>query len=343
MKKLLNILYVTQPDCYLALDNETICVLKDQETLLRVPLLNLEGIISFGYSGASPALMGACAKRGIALSFLGRHGQFLARVVGETQGNVLLRKEQYRISDSETRSCLFARSFIFGKMYNHKWVLERARRDYALRLDAERLKSASAQIGSLLPNVLACSDLGELRGLEGNAASVYFGEFDQLILQGKESFKFSGRQRRPPLDPVNALLSFSYTLLAHDCQAACETVGLDSYVGFLHRDRPGRASLALDLMEELRGVFADRFVLTLINRKELSGKDFEITESGAVYLKDDARKKFLMAWQTRKQEQITHPYLKEKIEWGLVPYVQALLLARTIRGDLDAYPPFLWK
>ena len=343
MKKLLNILYVNQPDCYLTLENETVCVQKDNEILLRIPLLNLEGIITFGYAGASPALMRACAGNGVAISFCTPSGRFLARVTGEIQGNVVLRKTQYRISDDEEKSCLFARNFLFGKLYNAKWILERACRDYSLRLDVQRLKAASGQITEVMEPLLRCTDLQLLRGLEGTAAASYFREFDQLILQNKDAFSFDGRHKRPPTDPVNALLSFSYTLLAHDCQSALESVGLDPYVGFLHRDRPGRASLALDLMEELRGVIADRFVLSLINRKELKPNDFITSENGAVRLKDESRKTFLSAWQNRKREVITHPFLKEKLEWGLVPYVQALLCARTLRGDLESYPPFLWK
>jgi CRISPR-associated protein Cas1 len=343
LRKLLNTLYVSKPDCYLALDNEAVCVKQNDETVLRVPLLNLEGIVTLGYTGASPALMRECAARNIALTFLSSSGRFLASVCGESKGNVLLRKEQYRISDDEQKSLKYADKFIFGKIYNAKWILERASRDYALRLDVNALKEASAQLSQSLKHSLNCSDTDELRGVEGAAATVYFREFDNLILQNKETFCFEVRNRRPPTDPINAMLSFAYTLLTHDCRAALETVGLDAYVGFLHRDRPGRASLALDLLEEFRGVIADRFVLTLINRKEISGEDFEYSPSGAVIMKDKARRAFIGSWQARKTEELTHPFIKEKISWGLVPYTQALLLARTIRGDLDAYPPFLWK
>jgi CRISPR-associated protein Cas1 len=343
MKRLLNTLYVSKPDCYLSLENEAVCVRKDDETILRVPLLNLEGIITLGYTGASPALMNECAKRNIALTFLSANGRFQATIVGESKGNVTLRKEQYRISDDEKRSLGYAEKFIFGKIYNAKWVLERAARDYPLRIDTDTVKDAAAELTEAYKRSLSCSDLDELRGVEGAAATVYFGEFNNLILQNKDTFNFNCRNRRPPLDPVNAMLSFAYTLLEHDCRAALEAVGLDAYVGFLHRDRPGRASLALDLIEEFRSVIADRFVITLINRKEIKSEDFEKGASGAVVLKDAARKAFLNAWQQHKTETITHPFLKEKLEWGLVPYSQALLLSRTIRGDIDAYPPFLWK
>jgi CRISPR-associated protein Cas1 len=339
----MNTLYVTTPDARLSLQQENVIVQQGEQTLLRLPLLNIEGIVTFGWAGASPALMGACAQRNIALTFLSSSGQFLGRVIGESRGNVVLRKEQYRISDSEERSLSYAKNFIAGKIYNARWLLERATRDYPMRLDTERLKDVSGQLKSLIESVQSCGDLNALRALEGNAASAYFGEFDSLILQNKDKFKFVRRGRRPPLDPINAMLSFAYTLLAHECEAALETVGLDAYVGFLHRDRPGRCSLALDLMEELRGVMADRFVLTLVNRKEINPNDFKTTESRAVHLKDEPRKRFVSAWQERKKEMITHPFLDERLEWGLVPYVQAMLLARAIRGDLDAYPPFLWK
>ncbi len=343
MRTLLNTLYVTSSDAYLSLDGENVVVLKEDQPAARVPLHNLEGIVTFGYTGASPALMGACAQRGIALSFMAQNGHFLARVSGEVRGNILLRKTQYRWSEEEARSALIARNFILGKVYNARWVLERATRDYALRVNVERLKGVSQNLAAALPRIVSCEDLQQLRGYEGEAASQYFGVFDELILQQKESFSFRGRNKRPALDPVNALLSFVYTLLAHEVASALETVGLDPYAGFLHRDRPGRISLALDLMEELRPVFADRFVLSLINKKMVAVEDFVKKEDGALLLQDDARRTLLGAWQERKQDTILHPYLQEKIEWGLVPHVQALLLARYLRGDLDAYPPFLWK
>ncbi|MDR0531250.1 MAG: type I-C CRISPR-associated endonuclease Cas1c [Oscillospiraceae bacterium] len=343
MKKLLNVLYVTQPDCYLALENETVCVRKEEQTLLRLPLLNLEGIVTFGRTGASPALMGECARRGVDLVFLTEHGRFLARVAGESHGNVTLRREQYRAADNLARSCGLGAHFLLGKLFNSKWVLERAAREYPQRVDAQALKAASAQIGEAAARLPLCQTPEQLRGEEGGAATTYFRVFDEMILNQKETFHFNGRNRRPPTDPVNALLSFGYTLLARECAAALEGVGLDAYVGFLHRDRPGRISLALDLMEELRAVMVDRVVLAMINRRELSAKDFITQESGAVLLKDDSRKAFLAAWQGRKQESITHPYLEEKLLWGLVPHAQALLLARHLRGDLEAYPPFLWK
>ena len=343
MKKLLNTLYISTPDYYLSLDGENIVVLLENETAARVTLHNLEAIVTCGYKGVSPALLGKCAERGISVCFLKPTGKFLARVSGEQRGNVFLRKTQYRISDNDEDSLMFAKSFITGKIYNSRWVIERAVRDHSLRLDVDKLKNVSSEIKDSLMKVDTCSSSSELLGIEGETALRYFSVFDDLILQQKEDFKFITRNRRPPLDNVNAMLSLSYTLLASMCAAALETVGLDPYVGFFHTDRPGRKSLALDLMEELRSVFADRFVLSLINKKIISPAMFEKAESGAVILTENGRKLFFTEWQKRKKEVITHPFLKEKVEWGMVPYTQALLLARTLRGDLDAYPPFMWK
>ncbi|CAH0347282.1 type I-C CRISPR-associated endonuclease Cas1c [Bacillus sp. CECT 9360] len=343
MKKLLNTLFITQPDVYLSLDGDNIVLLKEQEKLGRLPLHNLESVVSFGYTGASPALMGYCAERNISLVFLTMNGRFLARVIGKSKGNVVLRKKQYGVSDDEAESAKIARNFIIGKIYNNKWIIERMTRDYPLRIDVAQFKEISQRLSSIILEVRICEDLERLRGLEGQAAISYNKLFNQMILQQNEDFYFNMRSRRPPLDNVNAMLSFAYTLLANDMASALEGVGLDAYVGFLHRDRPGRVSLALDVMEELRGVYADRFVLSLINKKVLNKDDFLKKENGAVIMTDDARKKFLAAWQNKKQEKITHPYLGEKISWGLVPHAQALLLARYLRNDLDEYPPFLWK
>ena len=343
MRILGNTLYVISPDAYLSQDGENVVVQKKGDEIHRVPMHNLDGIVAFGYTGASPALMGGCAERGIALTFLTMHGRFLARVCGEEQGNVLLRKEQYRVSDSEEKSAAVAREMVTGKLFNSRWVIERAARDYALRLDAEKLRGVSEAIARSLKRLSSAKTLEEIRGIEGEAATQYFSVLDQLILQQKEQFFFRTRNRRPPVDNVNALVSFVYTLLAHDTASALETAGLDPYVGFLHRDRPGRLSLALDLMEEFRSVLADRFVLTLINTRQVNGGGFVQKEDGAVLMDDDTRKAVLAAWQKKKQETMTHPLLGEKMEWGLVPYSQALLLARYLRGDIDAYPPFLWK
>lgn len=343
MKRLLNTLYITGTNRYLSLDGENVVVLEDQKEIGRIPLHNLQGIVTFGYTGASPALMGACAQRNIDLTFMSGNGRFLARVTGELKGNVTLRKQQYRVSEDRTKSIRIARNFIFAKVYNARWILERAARDYSLRVDAELLREKSSFLYKSLQGIRICEDPSKLLGMEGEAASVYFSAFDQLILQQKEDFTFCGRNRRPPLDKVNAMLSFAYSLLAGMCGSALEGVGLDPYVGFYHTDRPGRISLALDIMEELRAVMADRFVLTLINKRIIKTGNFIQKENGAVALDESGRKLFLHAWQEKKQDIIKHPFLNEKIEWGMVPHAQAMLLARYLRGDLDEYPPFLWK
>ena len=343
MRKLLNTLFVTSEDAYLSLDGENVLVNREKQTVARFPLHALSGIICFSYAGASPALMGACAERNISLSFHTPRGRFLARTAGITNGNVLLRRAQYRIADDLNHSCRIARNMIFGKLYNSRGSVERTRRDHKLRIDETAFQNASEILRNLLPDVVQETDMDSLRGLEGTGANAYFGVLDDMILRNKENFYYHGRNRRPPLDNVNAMLSFAYSLLANDCASALESVGLDSYVGFMHRDRPGRTSLALDLMEELRPCLADRFVLTTVNNGVLSADDFEKSESGAVRMTDSARRTFLKHWQERKQEQITHPYLEEKIPWGMIPYIQALLLARYLREDLEDYPPFLWK
>ena len=343
MRQLLNTLFVTSEDIYLTLDGENVVANREKVVAARYPLHTLSAIITFSYSGASPALMGACAQRGISLSFCSPRGKFLARVTGESNGNVLLRRTQYRIADDPVQSCVLARNMIFGKIHNARWSIQRTRRDHSLRVDDARLGEVSEQLKDVLPQVLCQEDLDSLRGLEGAAATAYFGVFDQLILGNKAVFHFTTRSRRPPMDPVNALLSFAYSLLSHDYASALESAGLDSYVGFLHRDRPGRSSLALDLMEELRPCIADRFVLSCINNRIFQKSDFDYRENGAVFLNEKGRRTFLQRWQERKKDTLTHPFLGEKIPWGLVPYLQAMLLARHLRGDLEAYPPFLWK
>ena len=343
MKHLLNTLYVTSEDAYLSLDGENVLVNRNQTVAGRFPLHNLEQIVCFSYPGASPALMGACAERDIGLCFCTPRGKFLARSGGISRGNVLLRRTQYRYADDPAESVRVAKVMIFGKVYNARWSMERTRRDHKLRIDDTAFEQVCTIHKELLPKILEVADAESLRGLEGAAANMYFGILDQMILRQKEDFFFHERSRRPPLDNVNAMLSFAYSLLANDCATALESVGLDAYVGFLHRDRPGRTGLALDLMEELRPCMADRFVLTVINNRLLSASDFEKSESGAVRMTDAGRRKFLKYWQERKQETITHPFLEEKMPWGLVPHIQSLLLARYLRGDLDAYPPFLWK
>lgn len=343
MKKLLNTLYVTSENSYLSLDGENVVVLEDKEERGRVPLHNLEGIVCFGYRGTSPALMGACAERNVSLSYLTPQGKFLARVSGRVKGNVILRQQQYASRNNPGISLEIAKYCILGKVYNARWVLERALRDHAMQIDTEKVKNASVFLKNSLGYIQNTESKEQLRGYEGEAASIYFGVFNELILQQKKEFVFQGRNRRPPMDKVNALLSFVYTLLTNSITSALETVGLDPYVGYFHTDRPGRVSLSLDIIEEFRAILADRFVLTLINKRIVSGKNFSVKENGAVLMDDELRKKVLTEWQNKKKETITHPYLKEKVEWGMVPYVQAMLLARHLRGDLDGYPVFLWK
>lgn len=318
-------------------------VLEEQKELGRIPLHNLEGIVSFGYRGTSPALMGACAERNISLCYLTPQGKFLARISGRVKGNVILRERQYASKNDDEVSLEIAKNCILGKVYNARWVLERAVRDHGFQIDVDRVKNASVFLKESLMRIQNAESKEQLRGYEGEAASIYFGVFDELILQQKRDFVFRGRNKRPPLDNVNALLSFVYTLLTNNITSALESVGLDPYAGYLHTLRPGRASLSLDMIEELRPILADRFVLTLINKKIVTGKNFSVKENGAVLMGDELRKKVLTEWQNKKKEIITHPYLKEKVEWGMVPYIQAMLLARYLRGDLDGYPVFLWK
>jgi CRISPR-associated protein Cas1 len=343
MKKLANVLYVTTPEAYLSLDGENVVIKKDEHSSTRLPLHNLENIVCFTYLGASPALMGACAERNVGLCFLTPNGRFQARVTGKVQGNVLLRKKQYEVSEQKDASLPIAASFLLGKIANSRKVLERAIRDHTMLVDTQALSAVSASLKEILLQIQTCPTLGDLLGYEGSAARLYFGVFDHLILQQHEAFTFKERSRRPPLDNINSLLSFLYTLLTNEVASALEVVGLDPYVGFLHQDRPGRPSLALDLMEELRPVFADRLALSLINRKQINAKGFTQKESGGILMDDDTRKAVLTAWQERKKEELLHPYLKERIPFGLIPHVQAMLLARFLRGDLDAYPPFFWS
>lgn len=343
MRKLLNTLYVTSEKGYLALDGENVVVYDDTKEIGRLPLHNLEGIVSFGYRGTSPALMGACADRNISLCYISPQGKFLARVCGRVRGNVILRKQQYDSSQNDSISLEISKNNIIGKIYNAKWILKRAVRDHDMQIDVDQVNDAVEKMQVQLEAVRNCQAKDELRGYEGKAASDYFSVLDELILQQKKNFKFQGRSRRPPLDEVNAMLSFIYTLLSNMYISALESVGLDPCIGYMHAERPGRASLALDLMEELRPVLADRFVLSLINKRIITAKSFNKKENGAVLLNDTGRKIILSEWQKRKKEVIMHPYLQEKVEWGMVPYVQSMLLARYLRGDLDGYPPFLWK
>ncbi len=318
-------------------------VRKDGESLLRLPFHLLEGIVCFGNVGCSPFLMGRCGERGIGISFLTGRGRFLARVQGPVSGNVLLRRTQYRQADDEVSSAQIARPMVVAKASNCRAVLQRARRDQRLAAGSFDFGPAIKALRLNVEDLAGPVPLNALRGVEGDAARTYFGAFDHLIVAQKDGFRFEGRNRRPPTDNVNALLSFLYTLLVHDVRSAVEAVGLDPQVGFLHRDRPGRPSLALDLMEELRPVIADRLALTMINRRQVKRRGFVAGETGGVVMDDATRKTVLVAYQEKKKEEIRHPFLDEKTTVGMLPHLQALLLARHLRGDLDAYPPYLWR
>lgn len=343
MKKHLNTLFVTTQGAYLAKEGETVVVKVEQAVRLRIPVHTIGGIVCFGNVGCSPFLMGFCAENGVGISFLTEYGRFLARIQGPVSGNVLLRREQYRKADDPAFSAAMARSALIGKIANCRTVLQRALRDHSEKLEAGRIADTVKRLNNHLESLNRDQPLDILRGLEGDAAHIYFSVFDHLIVSQKDAFSFHERNRRPPLDNVNCLLSFIYTLIVHDIRSALETVGLDPAVGFLHRDRPGRPSLALDLMEEFRPFLADRLALSLINLRQVQDKGFIKTDTGAVLMNDDTRKTLLVAYQERKQEEIYHPFLDEKVTIGILFHIQALLLARYLRGDLDGYPPFIWK
>ena len=340
MRKLLNTLYVTTPEAYLSKDGLNVVISVQQEEVFRIPVINIEGIVTFGYMGASPGVMKLCSDNGISLTFLSPQGRFISRVQGVTKGNVLLRKKQYQLSDDASWSLHVVRLMIGGKIQNYRNILRRYIRDYGENEDINR---AVQVLERAKRDVLKAQDKTELIGYEGMASNAYFEVLPILILNQKTDFPFHGRNRRPPKDAVNAMLSFAYTLIANDVAAALETVGLDPYVGFLHTLRPGRTSLALDMMEELRAYLADRLVLSLINRKQISGKGFVEHGDNGIVMDEDIRKGVLLAWQKRKKETIIHPYLNESVPIGLIPYIQAMLLARFLRNDLDNYPVFLMK
>jgi CRISPR-associated protein Cas1 len=338
MKRLLNTLYITRQGSYLHKERETIVIKQDEEKLGQLPAISIGNILCFGRVSVSPFLMGFCAEQGIGLSFYTEYGKFLARVEGKQTGNVLLRRAQYRWADDEDKSVSIARLFVAAKIANSRSVLMREIRNHGnntlLEIAIKKLKASIRRVNN-------ANLVSEAMGIEGDAAAIYFGVFNALLRE--TSITFDGRVRRPPTDPVNALLSYAYTLITHECASALQGVGLDPYVGFLHKDRPGRVSLALDLLEEFRAPWADRFVLTMINRKQIQPNDFLTEASGAVRLKDEARKMLLTAWQERKQVEIMHPYLGEKVAIGLLPHCQAMLMARHIRGDTEYYPPYLVK
>lgn len=340
MKRLLNTLYVTTQGAYLSKEGDVVHVRVDNETKLRIPIITLGSIVCFGNVMCSPYLMGMCGKEGVAMAFLSEYGRFLCRVEGPTSGNVLLRRRQFRMADNLSERAKISRGVISAKISNCRNVLMRAVRDNPDPEYTEEIKNTCDHLARILRGLEKTFDVDTIRGIEGDAARIYFNVFDHLIISQKEEFRFNGRSRRPPMDRINALLSFLYTLVVHDIESALEGVGLDPAVGFLHTDRPGRPGLALDLMEEFRPFLADRLALSLINRKQIKAKGFKKSESGAVEMDDDTRKELLLGYQKRKQQEITHPYLNEKVPVGLLPHVQAMLLARYIRGDLDGYPPF---
>jgi len=342
MRKHLNTLFVTTQGAYLAKDGETVAVRIEKETALRVPVHTLESVVCFGNVGCSPFLMGMCGERNVGLSFLTEKGRFLARVKGPTSGNVLLRREQYRRADDLAFSAKVAAACVLGKIANCRTVLLRGLRDHAEKIDQEAMQSAIDRLGAATRRVQEPLDLDSVRGVEGDAARVYFGAFDHLLVRNKEHFFMRQRSRRPPLDRINCLLSFLYTLLLNDIRSAVEAVGLDPAVGYLHRDRPGRTGLALDLMEEFRPL-VDRLAVSLVNLGQMRENDFVLSDGGAVRMSDKARKTLLVAYQKRKQEEVVHPFLEEKMTWGLFFHIQALLFARFLRGELDSYPPIFWK
>lgn len=343
MKRFLNTLFVMTQKAYLKKEGETVTVVVDKEVRLRVPLLTIQGIVCFGRITISPYLAGAAAERGIAITLLSVYGRYLARINGPISGNVLLRRSQYRLADDPKGSASVVRNILAGKLINGKTVLQRALRDHGEKIEKTRVQGAVARLDRGLERINREIDLDVLRGIEGEMGAAYFEAFDELITAQKADFTFKTRTRRPPLDRVNALLSFCYTLLYHDMRSACEVCGLDPQVGFLHRDRSGRDSLALDIMEELRPFFADRLVLSLINLRQIDAKSFVVSRSGAVLLNEAGRKIVVAAYQRRKQQTIMHPFVHETMHVGVLFHTQALLMARFIRGDIDAYAPFLWR
>ncbi len=342
MRKLLNTLYVTDEKVYLSLDGENVVCLKDNKSVFRIPFANIESICCFGYLGCSPALMGKCADNGVAFNFMTPYGKFLARVTGKIKGNVYLRKQQIELSENEERSLVFVRNLIAAKLHNTQFVIKRTLRDHPEVDDDGALEKCVDKLKRAIDDVYVERDMDVLRGIEGNCAKSYFHIFDRLILSQKDAFKFFERNKKPPLDKVNAVLSFLYTIYTYEYASALECVGLDPYIGMFHTLRPGRCSLACDLVEEGR-CSVERAVLTMINLKMLSENDFDVQPSGAVYLNDNGRKTVLSDWQERKRKDIYHPVLKEKIKFGLLPYVQANLLAKYVRGEVSEYPPFIMR
>ncbi len=344
MKTHLNTLFVMTEGSYLAKEGDTVAVRVDKQTKARLPFHNLDGIVCLGRIGLSPQLMQAASQAGVSISLLDDRGRFRAAIQGFTSGNVLLRRQQYRASDNPELTLSIARSVVLGKLANCRTVLRRAIRDAnSLEPRVQILEKAATRMKIGIEAAQRATDINQLRGIEGEAATNYFGAFNSLQSNFQKVFAFEKRSKRPPLDPINSLMSFVYTMLAHDLRSACESVGLDAAVGYLHRDRPGRPGLALDLMEEFRPWLADRLIFSLINRQQVNSGDFKVLENGAVLMSPEGRRTIITAWQQRKSEEIFHPIVNEKVTIGILPFLQARLLARHLRGDLDIYPPFLWK
>ena len=335
-----NTLYVTTQGAYLRKEGETVVVKADNQALATVPLHHLEGVVCFGNVSASPFLLHACAERGIGVAFMSENGRFLARVEGPVSGNVLLRREQYRQADNPAKSIALASAFVVGKLANYRACLRRFARDHTDPAKAAVLTAAATEMQSTLSSLPTAASVDSARGHEGEGSAIWFAAFDNALHGDPGEFQFEKRSRRPPLNRTNAMLSFGYSLLAHECASALQAVGLDPAVGFLHTDRPGRSSLALDLMEELRPVMVDRFVVALINQRQVKPGDFVVEDSGAVTMSVDMRKAFLAGWQKRKREEVTHPFIGQKTTLGMIPVLQARLMARVLRGDLASYPPY---
>ncbi len=343
MRKLRNTLYITQEDTFVHREGETIFITKNHEKILQMPVHNLEGIVFFTHTAVTPQVLELCSSAKVYISYISHNSRFLVKIQNPVSGNIALRRSQFRIAESENQSLYMAKNFCIGKVFNSRVVLQRLLRDHKDIVDADNVEKAVTKLGQSMKNIARSSSKQELLGIEGDSAKIYYSVFNELILNRDNDFAFKGRSRRPPLDAVNALLSFFYVLLSHEVEAALESVGLDPQMGFYHQIRSGRSSLALDMMEELRAYIVDRFVVSLINNEVVNKDDFFVKEGGAVLLKDTSRSKLLIQWQNRKKDMIMHPFIKEKIEIGLIPYSQSLLLARSIRGDLDEYPPFLMR
>lgn len=344
MKKYLNTLFLSTQGAYVYHEGEAIVIRIENEEKMRIPIHMIDGIMCFGNLAISSHLLGLCGERGVSVSLLTEHGRFLARVMTGVSGNVILRREQFRKADNPMFRLGLAKCFVLAKIANSRVVLQRAARDHGdAKGDWAILNAMVVKMSVFLEAARHENDLNALRGIEGESAKIYFDVFDNAITAQKEDFFFHGRSRRPPMDNMNALLSFIYMMMVHDAESALESVGLDPQVGYLHAERPGRPSLALDLIEEFRPFLADRLALSLVNLRQIQASGFKQTESGGIIMDDDTRKAVIKAYQKRKQEEITHPFIEESVPTGLLFYVQALLLARYFRGDLDGYPPFFWR